>query len=407
MAALTAGAIAVGTGAEATKAKNVISDLRRQPGPPAVLTLRRADLASVPTWRSAFGTCRKDARYYEVVEDTITGFEYRYFVLHDESGEARAVQPFFVHNQDLLAGVPWLGRAAFGVRRLWPGFLILRTLMVGCAAGEGRFDGHDDERALNARVLAGSILAHARALKTPLIVLKEFAAGDRPLFGPFLTRNFTRVPSMPMVAMRLNFGSFDEHLRRAVSRNGRYKLRAKFKKAAAGDAITMSVVTDIAPVADKIYQLYLNMYERATLRFEKLTKEFFLEVARRMPDKARFFVWRQKDRIIGFNLCMSSERKLCSEYAGMDYAVALDVHLYFVIMRDVIEWAIAHGYEEFLSTGLVYAPKHQLRFKLVPLDLYVRHTSPLINALLSRVLPYLAPTRHDLVLRRFENYAEL
>jgi predicted N-acyltransferase len=107
--------------------------------------------------------------------------------------------------------------------------------------------------------------------------------------------------------------------------------------------------------AGAVIRLYLNVYERATLRFEKLMKDFFLEVARRMPDKARFFVWPQKGRIIGFSMCLSNKRR-CSEYVGMDYAVTLNVHLYFVIMRDLIEWAIAHRYEEFLSTGLVYAP---------------------------------------------------
>ena len=48
---------------------------------------------------------RKDHRYYELVEDTIQpDFVFRYFAIKDEDGSVRAVQPFFVIDQDLLLG---------------------------------------------------------------------------------------------------------------------------------------------------------------------------------------------------------------------------------------------------------------------------------------------------------------
>ena len=48
-----------------------------------------------------------------------------------------------------------------------------------------------------------------------------------------------------------------------------------------------------------------------------------------------------------------------------------------------------------------------LRSRLDPIDLYVRHTSPLLNALLARMPPLLEPTRIDPILRRFPNYNEV
>jgi len=44
---------------------------------------------------------------------------------------------------------------------------------------------------------------------------------------------------------------------------------------------------------------------------------------------------------------------------------------------------------------------------LEPLDLYVRHTSPLINAAMKRLLPLLEPVRSDETLKKFPNYADL
>src|SRR5215472_13921939 len=65
--------------------------------------LSRTGIARCPHWASAFARERKDHRYYEIVEDTIDqGFEYGYFALKDGCGEIRAIQPFFVNDQDLL-----------------------------------------------------------------------------------------------------------------------------------------------------------------------------------------------------------------------------------------------------------------------------------------------------------------
>jgi hypothetical protein len=48
-----------------------------------------------------------------------------------------------------------------------------------------------------------------------------------------------------------------------------------------------------------------------------------------------------------------------------------------------------------------------LRFDLYPLDLYVRHTSAVLNTALKYLLPLLEPTRYDRTLRQFPNYSEL
>ena len=79
-----------------------------------------------------------------------------------------------------------------------------------------------------------------------------------------------------------------------------------------------------------------------------------------------------------------------AEYVGFDYAVALDLHLYHYIIRDMINWGISQGYKWFRSSGLNYDPKLHMRHRLDPLDLYVRHTSTAANAILK-----LFPNYHD------------
>ncbi|MGA9083191.1 MAG: GNAT family N-acetyltransferase, partial [Pseudolabrys sp.] len=158
---------------------------------------------------------------------------------------------------------------------------------------------------------------------------------------------------------------------------------------------------------DDIYPLYEKVYERSPLQFEKLTREFLCDIGRRMPDKVRFFIWRQDNRIIAFGLCLVQGDTLSHDYVGFDYAVAFDLNLYYRVFHDVIEWAIANGYKRFYSGSLNYDPKWHLRQSLYPVDLYVRHTSGAINAVLKRLLPVMEPTRSDPILPNFHNYSEL
>ena len=44
-----------------------------------------------------------------------------------------------------------------------------------------------------------------------------------------------------------------------------------------------------------------------------------------MPDKVRFFLWRQSGRVVAFTLCMIEGDAIYAEYIGLDYFVALDL----------------------------------------------------------------------------------
>ena len=126
-----------------------------------------------------------------------------------------------------------------------------------------------------------------------------------------------------------------------------------------------------------------------------------------MPDKTRFLVWRQGDRIIAFALCTVHGGDLGFDYVGFDYTVAFGLHLYYRVFHDIVDWGIAQGYARFYSGSLNYDPKWHLRQSLYPIDLYVRHTSNAINAVFRRILPLMEPTRADPILPNFHNYHDL
>ena len=376
----------------------------------SISVVSRVELSGCAPWTSTFTDQRKDYRYYEILDDTLRGhFEYRYFAIVDSGGRTRAIQPFFLVDQDILEG--------FGaervylislVRRFYPRFLRLRTLMIGCSAGEAHLAATETLPVdVVAETLSNGIVEQARSLNAQLIVLKEFPSRYRNILHYFVQRGFARAPSMPMTMLDIGYESFEAYMAKALKSSTRRKLRKKLEATAGMTDIRLSITDDAASFVDEIYPLYLQVFDRSRMQFEKLTKDFFRQLGQRMSDKVRFFAWRRGNTLVAFSLCMVQGDSLYAEYVGFDYSVALDLHLYHYVVRDMISWGIGKGYKWFRSSGLNYDPKLHMRHRLDPIDLYVRHTSAIPNAIFRLALPWIVPVRYDATLKLFPNYKEL
>ena len=164
----------------------------------------------------------------------------------------------------------------------------MKSMMVGCVAGEAHLDdGSDIERTTNAALLAQVIEEYARELAAPLIVLKEFPVSYRGILSCFERRGFTRIPSMPLTQLSIAYSSFDEYMLLALNSATRSKLRKKFK-ATEDVPIEMYVSTDVTQIIDEVFPLYLNVYERSKLHFEKLTRDYFRSLGQMMRTECAF-----------------------------------------------------------------------------------------------------------------------
>jgi hypothetical protein len=217
--------------------------------------IARDDLQRCPRWEIAFANERKDHRYYELVEDTLhPEFDYRYFVIKDAVGQICAVQPFFLLDLDLLVGAsPRFGVLIDAARLMWPRLMRARTLMVGCVAGEGHLDGDEASHGARVELLASTIAGQARRLGAQLVVFKEFPARYRPALDGLISHGFTRVPSLPMTRLCIDYASFDDYTKRALNSATRKKLRKKFEATARAFPLEMRVINDATPVIAHIY----------------------------------------------------------------------------------------------------------------------------------------------------------
>lgn len=387
--------------------RTVSGETTRFPGGRATL-VTLGDLRESIAWREAFRDKLKDHRFYELVGTTLTAdFEYFFLILEDEGGVVRAIQPVFFVHQNLTEGLTGPARETVArIQKKFPRFLTLKTLMVGCSAGEGHLGAcRPGDAEWVATALHHCLKELARWARASLIVLKDFPAAYRPALRSFSSNGYARIASMPATRLALPHASFEQYLA-SLGKATRKGLRRKFRKTARAP-ITFEVLSDATPVVHEIYPLYLQVFARSKMHFEKLTPEFFCQLGRALPDRTRFFVWRQEGRAIAFSLCLIHHGTIYDEYLGLDYSLAYDLHLYFYTLRDILTWAMTQGLRAYCSSPLNYDPKLHLGCELVPLDLYVMHTGRLINPIFRRALRFLQPTRHDPVLKQFANADEL
>src|SRR2546423_2039581 len=190
-----------------------------------------AELRDSPEWREMFHDQCKDHRFYELIEQTLGGrFAYFFLLLRDSEGRLRAIQPLFFVRQNLTEGMTGPVRAAVEqVQRVFPRFLTMKTLMVGCAAGEGHLGtcrAEDEEWV--AAALHACLKTFARRQRTPLVVLKDFPSQYRDLLRSFSSNGYTRVASMPMTRLSLHHRGFEEYLN-SLGTATRKNLRRQFR----------------------------------------------------------------------------------------------------------------------------------------------------------------------------------
>src|SRR4029077_6953138 len=157
------------------------------------------ELQNCDAWQRALHRKCKDYRYYEIVEETLEcGFEHHYLMLEDVSGNVRAIQPVFFVRQNLVEGVPGKIRSIVdGILKVFPRFLTMRVLMVGCGAGTGDLGTCEEkDEPWVAKALLATTRTYARPNKPSLVVFKDFPEKYRSALEMLVSNSYARIPSM-------------------------------------------------------------------------------------------------------------------------------------------------------------------------------------------------------------------
>jgi hypothetical protein len=376
---------------------------------------RASIVRSVPdsldrSWEESYAGKYFRHPYYQLIQRTLGEQFDHYFLILEKSDGKSFVQPLFLARESILKGLPSSLKQGLGgwLQRWFPSRCEIRMLMVGCSTGEGTLAGRECDHHEVSIMLHEALPEVARRLNASLIVLKDFPRNYREALNYFSANGYAQIPSFPACKIDLTYRDFEDYMERVLSYKTRKNLRRKFRDADRLGKFSMEVLQDFTPVLDEIYPLYRQVITRSRFQFEVLTMEYFAGLATALEGMGRFFVWRDScGKIVAFALCVLDGKTLRDCYIGLDYEIALDAHLYFISLRDIFSWAMENQIERYYSSPLNYVPKLHLKLELAPLDLHIRHVSPLINFFFRHLIPILEPTRYDPVLKKFPNFPDL
>jgi predicted N-acyltransferase len=292
----------------------------------------------------------------------IDGFEFQYIGLFD-SDKLVLVAPVFTADFDMgLAMGDTLRRWLHLAQRVWPRFLVFRSLFCGSPTSEkgvvgihAQLQGHPDLL----KQFDQALLGLARQKRAWMMVLKDFLDTDLQSLAGLKHQGWFMADSLPTARLPISFSSLDGYLAQ-LGYGTRKNLRRKLRETEKAGGLKVEVTNQIAHCVDEIHRLYLQVHDHGPLQWEKLTSAFFLNACSHLPDNAVFFLYwspatdSSQRKLVGFNYCLQFDDRLIDKYIGMDYAVSRKLNLYFISFLKNVEWCIANGKQAYmLSQGAV------------------------------------------------------
>lgn len=308
----------------------------------------------------------EDGRYHRAFQAArVPGFDFGYYVAWDGSTRV-AVVPYFLMDFQLNTMLP----EGFLKRAL--GFLKFKVACVGHPSTDlGHMEGKPTHEMLTA-------INKALREKASLVAYKGFGP-DMPLAG------FVRVSGLPVALLRIQ-GDFWS----ALSSDRRSNLKRKVKKANQLTMVEHEGLTE--ELALRVHELYLRTYEKAEVKFERLTVDYFTKTA----EISKYLLFYDKEELIGFVQLICKRPRMVFRYLGMDYERSNQYGLYFILFLKAIEICVRDGYSEMESGATSYDFKKRLGSDILETWVYYRHSNPLIHWVLGKVKFLLEPTAAEL-----------
>lgn len=303
--------------------------------------------------------------YASIGSKEIPGFEFGYLIA--QRGAVReAIIPYFVtrYNFNTMLNEGWVKNAMGN-----------HGLSIACighpVAPFGRIEG---KLSLELFEKAFAVLK----TRAPLVVIKGFCT-DLPV------NKFTKVCGLPVavLSLRENFWQSLESNRRNIKR----KLKA-------GSILRFEIIEGLPEqYRDRIFQLYLNSYNKANVRFECLSPAYFESTAH----LSKYLLAYLGDEMVGYIQMLHKGTRLSALYMGMEYSVNRKLGVYFAMAMRAVDYAIASGCSEIELGETNYSFKKTLGSDLIDTWIYYRHRNPFANFILARLAFLFAPSKNDLL----------
>jgi hypothetical protein len=257
-----------------------------------------------------------------------------------------------------------------------------RVAVVGCLISDrGWIPMHADliDRKEALRLILAEIDGIARKHKAQLGMIKDihrdFPAEERAVMR---AAGFAEGLSLPTIRVNTAYGSFDEYLKKQMSKNGRKHARKQFHKAEG--TFALRVVEDFEHLVPKVFSLYRAVFLKAKYQFEELPPRFFVECSRSTDPKTEMVICERTDgRIVGSLLIFYNDHEQQNKRIGIDYDLADSGLIYNLLNYTGIQRAIERGLTTLWLGQSSYLPKTRLGGELEDQFLLIKAYDPVLK----------------------------
>lgn len=327
-----------------------------------------------------------DLRFLNVLNRSITSETQTWGALiRDATGSPVAATCFSLYRVDGALMLPdWLRPPTELIRRLFPGYLSIPLLICGHPVGVGQShlqirQGADSAAVVEVLDRTAQELAQAHGAK--FILFKEFTQSEADQLQCLTKRGYACSQSVETWTLISEWDSFDSYYA-TRSKRTRANMRKYFGRLeAAGLTFEQRNGADGVPelFTDGVYQLYKNVLDRATFRFEQVPLTFFHELAREFPEESRFAIIRNDARIVGFACGLGTGQHHALLYCGIDYECNEEAAIYFNTLYRGLAAAIDTGVATINVGQSADEFKRRLGCKSAPLFIYTKPMSPILG----------------------------
>ncbi|PAB60254.1 GNAT family N-acetyltransferase [Anaeromicrobium sediminis] len=189
--------------------------------------------------------------------------------------------------------------------------------------------------------------------------------------------DFPKGYTLPSCVLDLNFKSFNDYLN-SMRSSYRYRLKKSLCK---GGPIHIEEIEN-SSFDQKLYNLYLQVYMDSKEKLEKLSIDFF----KTYPSK--IFVFKLKEKTVAFVQLVHNGDELIFLFGGFNKKINLEYDIYLNMLLFMVKYGIENNFksidfgqtaeESKLKVGCTYKKKY----------MYLHHHNPLVNRILSKIIPY-------------------
>ncbi len=150
-------------------------------------------------------------------------------------------------------------------------------------------------------------------------------------------------------------------------------------------------VGPLAGESERLYGLLCEVFSYHGTPADEMefSAELFTAMERELGDQVVLFKSLVRGELAGYLLCLTSEKTLWWLIAGLRYELARPSYAYFLLIDEMVRWAIEQGFER-IHGGLTNERQKQRHgFQLQPRWFCYRCVSRPLNSLFARLLPAL------------------